>query len=86
MSRPTYPLATRRLQEAAKVARSAGDEELLAEISNRQGVVAVGNKDFELADRLIQSALDYANAHSVSWLAISAMGNLGLPTNECPAL
>ena len=65
------------LDQADAQARAAGNNELLAEIRNRQGVVAVGQSRFDEADKLFHSALTFATDHSVSWLAVSATGNLG---------
>lgn len=72
-----YVTARRNLDQAEAAARSAGDGELLAEIQNRQGLVAVGERRFEDARNLFRLALEYANKHSVRWLAIAATGNLG---------
>jgi CHAT domain-containing protein len=72
------PVAARLwLDKAEAQASAAGNGELLAEIRNRQGVVAVGQGRFDDASKLFHSALDFATDHPAPWLAISATGNLG---------
>jgi CHAT domain-containing protein len=69
--------ANRFLAEAASLAQSADDGELLAEIQNRQGYVAVGEGQGAAGAALFHKALDYASAHHVQWLALAATGNVG---------
>ena len=59
------------------MARSAGEEELLAEIQNRQGIVAVRRRRYQEGESLIRQALEYAAKHSLKSLEISATGSLG---------
>jgi CHAT domain-containing protein len=70
-------VANRFLTEAASLAQSADDGELLAEIQNRQGYVAVGDGQGAAGAALFHKALDYASAHQVQWLVLAATGNLG---------
>ncbi|MES1262682.1 MAG: CHAT domain-containing protein [Acidobacteriota bacterium] len=65
------------LESAAAFARAAGNDELIAEIGNRQGLLAVAELRFEDAAKLFHQVQDYSNGHSVPWLAIASTGNLG---------
>jgi CHAT domain-containing protein/Tfp pilus assembly protein PilF len=66
-----------RLAEAETLARAAGNGELLAEIQNRQGLVAVAEGREDDSARLFAAALEYSTNHSVRWLSIAVTGNQG---------
>ena len=72
-----YATAGAALEAATGFARTAGDEELLAEIENRQGLVAVAQSRFGEAATLFRGVREYGVRHAVPWLTIGATGNLG---------
>jgi len=72
-----YDTARTYLDHAASLAQDSRDGELLAEVENRQGLVAASQGRFEDAGLLFHRALEYASAHKVPWLQIAATGNLG---------
>jgi CHAT domain-containing protein/Tfp pilus assembly protein PilF len=69
--------ATRFLADAVPLAQASGDGDLLAEIKNRQGYLAVLYGHPEEASALFHQALDYAKAAKVPWLVVAATGNVG---------